>query len=356
MRIKIAFILPLLIANLLGRPVETFYGTVEVEEPVILELIDSPAFQRLKNVNQYGVSYYTTHSEEFTRYSHSLGVFHLLKASNRPLNEQIAGLLHDVSHTAFSHVGDWVFNKEYKDIDYQNSIHEEFLETRGLSKILRKHGVDPKQVLPTEKLAPALEQPRPNASADRLDYSIQGAYHQKFITKAEAIELFYDCHYSGDKWLSTKPNLMSKLVLFTLFMTEDCFSSPQNHLSSRWLADSIIKALEINLIAPEEFHFGTDDALWNKLILSTDPYIKSRMDMILNTESLFAVVDPKEADFLLKPKFWGFDPWISQGGDFVRLTSINDKLKKEYHAVKERVAHGFAIKLLTQEKALKKSA
>ncbi len=342
--------------SLFARPIETFYGIVDVEEPVILELIDSPAFQRLKEVHQYGVSFYTTHKEEFTRYSHSLGVFYLLKANNRPLNEQIAGLLHDVSHTAFSHVGDWVFNKEFAEIDYQNSIHEVFLEETGLVTILKKYNINPKDILPEEKTAPALEKPRPNASADRLDYSIQGGYHQNFLTKEEAIEIFNDCKYIENRWICTKPALMSKVIKFTLFMTETCFSSPQNYLSSRWLADAIIKALEIHLISKDEFHFGTDNVIWNKLISSTDPYIESKMQMVLNAKNLFKLVDPSEADMIVNAKFWGFDPWVEIDGKIVRLTTINKELKSEYQTVKDRTALGFAIKLAAQENAISKSA
>ncbi len=354
--IKFLLTFCLISLSLLARPIETFYGIIEVDEPVILELVDSPAFQRLKEVHQYGVSYYTTHKEEFTRYSHSLGVFHLLRASNRPLNEQIAGLLHDVSHTAFSHVGDWVFDKEYKEIDYQNSIHEVFLEETGLAKILKKYNIDPKDILPEEKTAPALEKSRPNASADRLDYSIQGGYHQNFLTKAEALEVFEDCKYIENRWVSTKPELMSKVIAFTLFMTEDCFSSPENHLSSRWLADAIIKALETSLISRDEFHFGTDNVIWDKLISSNDPYIQSRMEMVFNAKNLFRIVDPKEADIILNTKFWGFDPWIAIDGKVVRLTSINRDLKADYQAVKDRIALGFSIKLIAHEKASAKSA
>jgi HD superfamily phosphohydrolase len=341
--------------HLLGRPIETFYGVVEVEEPVLLELIDSDAFQRLKKIHQYGVSYYTTHREEFTRYSHSLGVFYILRNSNRSLEEQIAGLLHDVSHTVFSHVGDWVFHKEHSDIDYQNSIHEQFLEKTGLSDILRKHKINPKHVLPLENLAPALEQKRPNPSADRLDYSIQGAYHQNFITKKEAVELFKDCKFIQDKWISSKPEIMTKIVLFTLFMTENCFASPTNHLSSRWLADAIIKGIEIGLITNDEFHFGTDEVVWNKLTSSKEEFIQKRMQMVIDTENFYILVDPKESDTILVTKFWGFDPWILEKGKVVRLTSINKKLENDYYAVKERMSKGFAIKLLTQEKALTNS-
>lgn len=45
--------------ELFAEKIETFYGEIDVEEPVLIELIQSPAFQRLKWVRQYGVSYYT---------------------------------------------------------------------------------------------------------------------------------------------------------------------------------------------------------------------------------------------------------------------------------------------------------
>jgi HD superfamily phosphohydrolase len=108
--------------------IQTFYGSSEVEEPVLLELIESPAFQRLKYIHQYGVAYYTTHSEEYTRYDHSLGVFAILRAKNCSLEEQIAGLLHDVSHTTFSHAGDWIFGKENQEKDYQNCLQAAFTQ------------------------------------------------------------------------------------------------------------------------------------------------------------------------------------------------------------------------------------
>jgi hypothetical protein len=58
------FMIPL---SLFGKQIETFYGAIEVDEPVLLELIESPAFQRLKLIHQYGVAYYTTHREEYKR-------------------------------------------------------------------------------------------------------------------------------------------------------------------------------------------------------------------------------------------------------------------------------------------------
>jgi hypothetical protein len=64
------FILILCPLALSAQKIDTFYGPIEVEEPVILELLESRAMQRLKTLHQYGVVYYTTHREEYTRYDH----------------------------------------------------------------------------------------------------------------------------------------------------------------------------------------------------------------------------------------------------------------------------------------------
>src|SRR5579862_5825782 len=83
-----------------NRIVATPYGNFNVHEPVLLELFDSPALVRLKGVRQYGVTYYAD-KKEYNRYEHSVGVWAILRRFNARLEEQIAGLLHDVSHTVF---------------------------------------------------------------------------------------------------------------------------------------------------------------------------------------------------------------------------------------------------------------
>jgi HD superfamily phosphohydrolase len=344
-KLKLLLLLPLFIFNFLNAElIETFYGEVNVEEKVILELIQSPAFQRLKDVHMYGIGYYTTHKEPFSRYSHSLGVFHLLRNSNRPLKEQIAGLLHDASHTVFSHVGDWVFNKLTEDDDYQNSIHEKYLEESGLADILRKYGIEASEVLPLQHLAPALEADRPNASADRLDYSLQGAYHQNFLTKEEASLAFQSLKYENGLWVSSNLELMEKMVRFILFMTEDCFGSINNHLSSRWLADAILRAFEIELIDLIEFHTSIDDLVWEKLITSSDPFIKEKMYKASNPEAFYEIADYFNSDAIIKTKFFGFDPYIQNGESLKRITHLLPELKNEYDFIKEKMSKGFSIK------------
>jgi HD superfamily phosphohydrolase len=330
---------------LLGKEFETFYGTVTVEEPVLIELIESPAIQRLKWIHQYGVSYYTTHHEEYTRYAHSMGVFTILRLKGASIQEQIAGLLHDVSHTIFSHVGDWIFAQKYKEEDYQSSIHLPYLQESGLEAILDKHGFKAANILPWEEFFPALEQASPNLSADRIDYNIQGAFYQDFITHQEALEILGDLVFVEGKWVSTKKELMQKLTRYSLFMTQDCWGSPTNYLSSLWLADAILRAVEIGCLTMKEVHYSTDQIVWDRLMNNPDPWIQQKMQMVLQTRQLYTLVEPQEADLIIKPKFRGIDPWIESGGMPMRLTSLNSKLAEEFKEVREVMERGWAIKL-----------
>ena len=326
-----------------ARQIETFYGALEIDEPVLLDLIDSPALQRLQFIHQYGVAYYTTHREEYTRYDHSLGVFALLRLKGFSLTEQIAGLLHDVSHTVFSHVGDWILGKEHQEKAYQDAIHLSYLKKSGIEKILQKYGLTCEELLP--ELFPALECHRPNLCADRIDYNIQGAYFQGFLTYEEALTLFHDLQFKEGVWVAHQLELMKKLTRFPLFMTLSCWSSPTNHLASRALADAILRAIELHLLSYDEIHFGTDDAVWNLLSNATDPFIKTQMHRIENTEAYYQLVERAKADLIIQGKFHGFDPWIQKGEERIRLTALDQELEEEYQRVKQQIAQGWAIQI-----------
>lgn len=336
-------------ASLFAKKIETFYGSLEIEEPILLELIDSPAFQRLKSIHQYGVAYYTTHQEEYTRYDHSLGVFAILRLKNASLEEQIAGLLHDVSHTVFSHVGDWIFNKENQEHNYQDSIHAVFLEKYGLGDILRKYDISVDQIQPLEHLFPMLEQKSPNLCADRIDYNIQGAYFRGFITYKEAMKILSDLQFIDGNWISTNPALMAKLARFPLFMTQDCWGSPTNYLSSCCLANAILRGIDLKLISYEDIHFGVDEAIWNLLNSCNDSIICEQMQILSLVESYYCLIPPSDdaiADLIIKSKFRGIDPLIMSNGKVVRLTILDPIFGKEYLDVKEKMAKGYHIKFL----------
>jgi len=289
-----------------GEIVQTFYGPVEVKEPVLLELIHSAPMQRLKQVHQYGIAYYTkTHPEEYNRFDHSLGVFAILRIKGASLEEQIAGLLHDISHTAFSHVGDWIYAKENQENDYHSSIHERYLKRSGIERILNRHGYQIEQISPKKEDFVMLEQPLPNLCADRIEYNIQGAYFQKFITKEEANALLADLSFENGTWLLTNQDLAVKVSNFSLFMTEDCWGSAENFMTSKWLASAILQGIEEGIFSWDDFHYGIDQTIWDRLSVSQESLVQKEMDRVCSPEQYFSLVDSTEAETFIKFKCRG---------------------------------------------------
>ncbi len=147
------------------------YGDFEIVEPAILELINSPTIRRLKGISQQGMPREFYHRGVFSRFEHSIGVFLLLKKLGADLHEQIAGLLHDISHTAFSHVVDWVIGDPSKE-DFQDNIFLEILKQSEIPTILIKHKIDIEKISNLGSFT-LLEQEAPSLCADRIDYSLR---------------------------------------------------------------------------------------------------------------------------------------------------------------------------------------
>jgi len=75
---------------------QLFYTDLIITDTRIISIIESQAFQRLENVQQYGIDTKVLprckHSGIYNRANHSLGVYYLLQRYNAPFEEQVAGL------------------------------------------------------------------------------------------------------------------------------------------------------------------------------------------------------------------------------------------------------------------------
>lgn len=118
----------------------------------------------------------------YTRFEHSVGVQQLIQRLGGSVEEQVAGLLHDVSHTAFSHVVDHVFDCDVVSGEsYHELIKESYWKNWGITSILRNHSFD-WRVLVREEEYSLLEQPAPLFCADRLDYFFRDGCSYGIIT------------------------------------------------------------------------------------------------------------------------------------------------------------------------------
>ncbi|HEY4105404.1 MAG TPA: HD domain-containing protein, partial [Polyangiaceae bacterium] len=87
-------------------------------DPLAFELIDTPAFQRLRYVRQLGLAFLVYPGATHSRFEHALGAYHLARRTLTLFEElgdfdtiereecaiiRVAALLHDIGHYPFSH-------------------------------------------------------------------------------------------------------------------------------------------------------------------------------------------------------------------------------------------------------------
>ncbi|MGA0198686.1 MAG: HD domain-containing protein [Prochlorotrichaceae cyanobacterium] len=98
----------------------------DATEALLIRLIDTPEFQRLRRIRQLGPASLTFHGAESSRFTHSLGVMALARRAMDALEQLypelqayrslvlVATLLHDLGHGPLSHTSEDIFGSQHE--------------------------------------------------------------------------------------------------------------------------------------------------------------------------------------------------------------------------------------------------
>jgi len=157
-------------------------------EALLVQLIDTPAFQRLRRVRQLGPASLTFHGAEGSRFTHSLGVMAIARRAFDPIAHRYpqlnayratvlcAALLHDIGHGPFSHTCEDIF-----DTHHEHWTGRILRESRPVRSLLDSYHPD---LLPQIELVYKKQHPVPfvwqlvtsQLDCDRLDYLMRDSY------------------------------------------------------------------------------------------------------------------------------------------------------------------------------------
>jgi len=327
-----------------GRIVETLYGNFDVQEPVLLELFDSPVLQRLKGIRQYGVLYFVD-PKEYTRYEHSVGVWGLLRRYGARIEEQIAGLLHDASHTVFSHVADVLFSHTSVKSSYQDDIHGWYLQQQKVPELLAKHGISLESIMHKSGTHCMLEQDLPELCADRIEYNFYGGLLENMIHRQDIEPILQTLKFEDGRWFFTSIARAKQFSQISLYHTEHVWGGLSNFITYRFAAQALKRAVNTGLISFEDIHFSIDDIVWKKLTQSDDSEIKTAINNLLHHGNNFVKTNDR-SELVITTKFRGVNPWIMVDGVFKRLTDCDGHYAQAYNQVKNTVSQGRFVKCL----------
>lgn len=323
---------------------DRIYGQINISEPLILELIKSPAIQRLKKIDQIG--YFEPHfpGTAHSRFEHSMGVFSLLKKYKAPLDEQIAGLIHDVSHAVFSHCIDYALDSgSEKEHNHQDNVFESFVRNTEIPSILEKYKLDTNYIL-NEHNFPLKERLLPDLCADRIDYSLRTAIIFNEIKKTDVDRFLKNLIVENNYWIFKNFENAKKYAKLFLKLNSLYYAGLPSAVMFRTVGDYLRYALQKDYVTKADL-YTTDKQVLGKIkkYLGKDRKLKLLFDR-MNNKIKFRV-DPNNYNAHVFCKSRIVDPLCKYNGEIKRVSEIDkdwativkrESIPKEYFIRFER--------------------
>lgn len=297
---------------------DQIYGRFEIEEPILLALMESDAMQRLGGVLQHGITGLLGITKPTTRYEHSLGVMLLVRRFGAALPEQIAALLHDVSHTAFSHVIDYVFNG-HDSQSYHEEMKTEYIRGTDIPNVLSAYGYDWREFLEEEKFT-LLEQPSPALCADRLDYFLRDSFGMGLASSAQ-IQFALNHLVVQDGRVVVDDLLAARWLGDTFIAADDASWSNFREVGLYELAAQAIRTgLKLGVLNEEDI-WDTDERAWERLKASPNPELQAQIRLV-SPHTRF-IWDESQPTFRVSTKVRTIDPPVLLNGHIAPLSELD---------------------------------
>ncbi len=241
---------------------EIVFDSGKPEELMIMELIDTIVFQRLRRIKQLGAASLLFHGAESSRFTHSIGVFCIARKIYQRLIESKssfcenkfvlygAALLHDLGHGPLSHTSEIIFNHNHE--QWSQNLVQNY---SPINSILKKYDNElPRQIGELFESKQIFSKPlktliSSEIDCDRLDYLLRDSYNTG--TKYGLVDLeriISGLTFSPDGNIAIKPKGIIAIEHFLVLrnlMYRTIYNHRINEIST-WILEKIIFTIKHN--------------------------------------------------------------------------------------------------------------
>ncbi|XP_052063151.1 deoxynucleoside triphosphate triphosphohydrolase SAMHD1-like [Mytilus californianus] len=339
---------------------DSIHGIITLH-PLLFKIIDTPQFQRLRNIKQLGGCYFVYPGASHNRFEHSIGTCYLAsklanqlqlekaKMSNKDkLCIEIAALCHDLGHGPYSHLFDRMFPEamKKKDKNFEPWQHEE------VSRKMFDHMIESNESLKGEfdkeftevhlkmikdLIDGEIVANKQNAiDVDKMDYFARDCHglgmtsnfnHSRFISQCRIMFPFTD---SEETTIAVRDK--EELNLYELFHTRNgLFRRAYQHQVTHGIQLIGTEAKMSEAFKEMGAYEKLTDSVVDVILMSKNEELKKSKDLIhrIYTRQLYKVVgrtEPREEfkeeellkyekDLLKDEKQFGKDDFILQEGE-----------------------------------------
>ena len=241
---------------------EIVFDSGKPEELMILELIDTIAFQRLRRIKQLGAASLVFHGAESSRFTHSIGVFCIARKIYQRLIEikssfyenrfvlYGAALLHDLGHGPLSHTSEVIFDHNHE--KWSQNLVKNY---SPINSILKKYDNElPKQICELFESKQLFSNPlktliSSEIDCDRLDYLLRDSYNTGIKYGLVDLErIISGLTFSPDGNIAIKPKGIIAIEHFLVLrnlMYRTIYNHRINEIST-WILEKIIFTIKDN--------------------------------------------------------------------------------------------------------------
>ena len=242
---------------------EIVFDSGKPEELMIMELIDTIAFQRLRRIKQLGAASLLFHGAESSRFTHSIGVFCIARQILNKLIEKKstfsknkfvlygAALLHDLGHGPLSHTSEAIFDHNHE--KWSQNLVENY---SPINSILKKYDNNlPEQIGELFESKQLFSRPlktliSSEIDCDRLDYLLRDSYNTGTNYGLIDLERIISAlTFSPDGNIAVKPKGLIAIEHFLVLrnlMYRTIYNHRINEIST-WILEKIIHTLKDNI-------------------------------------------------------------------------------------------------------------
>lgn len=309
---------------------DRIYGEIEIEDPLILELIETRPFQRLKRINQYGgVDLVFPDKYQVTRYEHSVGVWYILQTLGASREVQVAGLLHDLGHTAFSHMVDMALANSGEDY-HENNIGL-IAGLDEVTEILNANNIELEDVDDYPEIKKAL----PEIGADRIDYGVRDYVGATNLRNELGRKVVSSISLEGRDIVFTDIEAAREYALAGLEAMWLCIYEPSVACVYQALTEIIREGVTGEWIKEADL-FG-DDATLFEIIKSHRGLLPEIHYKIFTTPFTVREVGEEDCDFKhIKLKVRYFDPSVRLPEGLKRLSAVDREFREKLEPMKQK--------------------
>ena len=365
----------------------------------MVDIIDTPQFQRLRELKQLGACYFVFPGASHNRFEHSLGVMHIAdtmvtgirrRQPELGITEQdvfvvkMAGLCHDLGHGPFSHVFDNSFLPRVRPelhwkheqasemmLDYlidDNCIDIEEDDSKIVKSLINPKGESFFKSDDKMFLYDIVSNSRNSVDVDKFDYLQRDCLNLGLKSSYDPSRLINHCRVIGNEICFSAKEAYNLYEMFhtrySLF--KQVYQHPVNKAIEMMICDAMVAADKVlgisECIDDKERYLNLTDSILSQIQVSKEPGLADAKSIIrrIQRRELYKVVNsaliPKEMEHLIK-RFTS-ENVIAGGGDAVATSGLtaNDLIIDIYkinYALKDKNpvdhAHFFEINDLNRK-------